>query len=155
MTEYVSLFVQVYELFSKGNELLKVAIKLNIGQAQAIQYYSSQQQNLKECILNLDIMTLPKGYGPSGYRGGGGRGEGRDEIERMIGRRVENMKGIYILGFALCWAATAGGVYVGVTVYPWAYPLPSGLYALSVLTVIESLGFFFIMKITGEKAIRA
>ena len=38
------------------------------------------------------------------------------------------------------------------TVYPWAYPLPSGLYALSVLTVIEALGFFFIMKITGEKA---
>jgi hypothetical protein len=100
-------------------------------------------------------MTLPKGYGPGGYRGGEGRGGGRDDIERMIGRRVENMKGVYILGFALCWAATAGGVYVGVTVYPWAYPLPSGMYALSVLTVIESLGFFFIMKITGEKAVRA
>jgi hypothetical protein len=56
--------------------------------------------------------------------------EDKSEIERMIGRRVENMKGVYILGFALCWAATAGGVYVGVTVYPWAYPLPSGLYAL-------------------------
>jgi hypothetical protein len=78
--------------------------------------------------------------------------EDKSEIERMIGRRVENMKSVYILGFALCWAATAGGVYVGVTVYPWAYPLPSGLYALSVLTVIEALGFFFIMKITGEKA---
>jgi hypothetical protein len=98
------------------------------------------------------MMTLPKGYGPGGTRGGGGS---RDDIERMIGRRVENMTGVYVLGFALCWAATAGGVYVGVTVYPWAYPLPSGLYALSVLTVIESLGFFFIMKITREKAIRA
>lgn len=75
----------------------------------------------------------------------------QQDIEKMIGRRVENMKGIYILGFALCWAATAGGVYVGVTVYPWAYPLPSGLYALSVLTVIEAPGFFFIIKITGEK----
>ena len=96
-------------------------------------------------------MTLPKGYGPGGYTGGGRR----DDIEKMIGRRVENMKGIFILGFALCWAATAGGVYVGVTVYPWAYPLPSGLYALSVLTVIEALGFFFIMKITREKAVRA
>jgi hypothetical protein len=102
--------------------------------------------------LTLDIMTLPKGYGPGGYRGGGGS---RDDIERMIGRRVENMTGIYILGFALCWAATAGGVYVGVTVYPWAYPLPSGLYALSVLTVIEALGFFFIIKITREKVLRA
>ena len=94
-------------------------------------------------------MTLPKGWGT------GGRREAGDDIEKMIGRRVENMRGIYILGFALCWAATAGGVYVGVTVYPWAYPLPSGLYALSVLTVIESLGFFFIIKITGEKAVRA
>ena len=61
-------------------------------------------------------MTLPKGYGPGGLAGGGRR----DDIEKMIGRRVENMKGIFILGFAMCWAATAGGVYVGVTVYPWA-----------------------------------
>ena len=98
-------------------------------------------------------MTLPKGYGGGGR--GGGYGQSRDDIERMIGRRVENMKGVYILGCVLCWVATAGGIYVGVTVYPWAYPLPSGLYALSVLTVIEALGFFFIMKITGEKTIRA
>jgi hypothetical protein len=102
-------------------------------------------------------MTLPKGYGSGGRRSGsgGGGGESRDDIERMIGRRVENMKAVYILGFALCWAATAGGVYVGVTVYPWAYPLPSGLYALSVLTVIEALGLFFIMKIVNEKPVRA
>jgi hypothetical protein len=33
--------------------------------------------------------------------------------------------------------------------------LPSGLYALSVLTVIEALGFFFIMKIAHEKPVRA
>ena len=99
-------------------------------------------------------MTLPKGYGSGGRRSGGGEG-GRDDIERMIGRRVENMNAVYILGFALCWAATAGGVYVGISVYPWAYPLPSGLYALSVLTVIESLGFFFIMKIAHEKPTRA
>ncbi len=96
-------------------------------------------------------MTLPKGFGPGGYIGGGRR----DDIDRMIGRRVENMKGIFVMGFALCWAATAGGVYVGVTVYPWAYPLQSGLYALSVLTVIISLGFFFIWKISMEKVARA
>ena len=99
-------------------------------------------------------MTLPKGYGSGGGKGGTGGGS-RDDVEKMIGRRVENMKGVYILGFALCWAATAGGIYVGVTVYPWAYPLPSGMYALSVLTVIEALGFFFIMKIAGEKPVRA
>lgn len=98
----------------------------------------------------VKLMTLPKGYGGGG---GGGRAStgSSDDIERMIGRRVEKMKAVYVIGFALCWVATAGGVYVGVTVYPWAYPLPSGLYALSVLTVIEALGFFFIMKISGEK----
>lgn len=113
-------------------------------------------------------MTLPKGYSPSGRTGSsgggssggtGGSGSGssgasRDEIERMIGRRVENMKGIIVLGFILCWVATAGGVYVGVTVYPWAYPLPSGIYALSVLTVIEILGMIWMLKIVGEKPIR-
>jgi hypothetical protein len=94
----------------------------------------------------VNTMTYPKGYS-----GGGGGGRSSDEIEHMIGRRVENMRGVFIIGFILCWAATAGGVYVGVTVYPWAYPLPSGLYALSVLTVIEGLGFFWIMKISRER----
>lgn len=114
-------------------------------------------------------MTLPKGYSPSkpsGTTGGGSSGSSgssgsagtsgasRDEIERMIGRRVENMKGIFVLGFVLCWIGTAGGIYVGVTVYPWAYPLPSGIYALSVLTVIEALGLFWILKIAGERPVR-
>lgn len=115
-------------------------------------------------------MTLPKGYSPSkpspskpsgttGTGGGssgssGSSGASRDEIERMIGRRVENMKGIFILGFVLCWIGTAGGIYVGVTIYPWAYPLPSGIYALSVLTVIEALGLFWILKITNERPVR-
>ncbi len=98
-------------------------------------------------------MTLPKGYGSGGRRTGAG--ENRDDIERMIGRRVERMNGIFIIGFALAWGATLGGVYVGVTVYPWAYPLPSGIYALSVLTVIEALGFFFMWKIAHEKPVRA
>jgi len=114
-------------------------------------------------------MTLPKGYKPSvqtgsgsgGSSGGSGSGSSgsssgasKDEIERMIGRRVENMKGIIVMGFILAWVATAGGVYVGVTVYPWAYPLPSGIFALSVLTVIEFLGMFWMLKIVGEKPIR-
>ena len=34
-------------------------------------------------------MTLPKGYSSGGRRVDGGN---RDEIERMIGRRVENMR---------------------------------------------------------------
>jgi hypothetical protein len=96
-------------------------------------------------------MTLPKGYSSGGRRVDSGN---RDEIERMIGRRVENMNGVYVLGFILCWIATAGGIYVGVTVYPWAYPLPSGMYALSVLTVIEVLGLIFILKVANEKPMR-
>src|SRR5918999_3599073 len=98
-------------------------------------------------------MTLPKGYGSGGRKTGAG--ESRDDIERMIGRRVEKMNGILIIGFALAWAATAGGVYAGVTIYPWAYPLPCGLSELDVLTVIEALGFFFMWKIAHEKPVRA
>jgi hypothetical protein len=64
------------------------------------------------------------------------------------------MNGVYVLGFILCWIATAGGIYVGVTVYPWAYPLPSGMYALSVLTVIEVLGLIFIIKVANERPVR-
>lgn len=96
-------------------------------------------------------MTLPKGFTSGGRRVDGGN---RDEIERMIGRRVENMNAVYVIGFILCWVATAGGIYVGVTVYPWAYPLPSGMFALSVLTVIEVLGLIFIVKIANEKTPR-
>ena len=96
-------------------------------------------------------MTLPKGYSSGGRRVDGGN---RDEIERMIGRRVENMNGVYILGFILCWVGTMGGIYVGVTVYPWAYPLPSGMFAGLVLTVIISLGLIFIVKIANEKTPR-
>lgn len=96
-------------------------------------------------------MTLPKGYGSGGRKVDGGN---RDEIERMIGRRVEHMNGVYVLGFILCLAGTWGGIYVGVTVYPWAYPLPSGMYALSVLTVIEILGVIFIIKVANEKPMR-
>ncbi len=97
----------------------------------------------------VNTMTYPKGY--KGGGGGGRTGGSSDEIEHMIGRRVEKMGWIYILGFALCWGATAGGIYVSVTVYPWAYPPPSAYYALSVLTVLISLGFFFIWKISHER----
>jgi hypothetical protein len=98
-------------------------------------------------------MTLPKGYGGPGAPPGRRPG---DDIERMIGHRVESgfFRRIYIMGFALAWAGTAGGIYVGVTIYPWAYPLPSGLFALSVLTVLQAMGFILIWKITGEKSAR-
>ncbi len=75
----------------------------------------------------------------------------KDEVERMIGRRVEHMKGLYIVGFIMAWVATAFGVWVGFTYYPWAYPFSSGMYALTVLTVIEAVAFIFIWKIAHEK----
>lgn len=75
----------------------------------------------------------------------------KDEIERMIGRRVEHMKGLYIIGTIMAWAATAFGVWVGFTYYSWAYPISSGMYALSVLTVIIVFAFIFIWKVAMEK----
>ena len=50
-------------------------------------------------------MTLPKGYSSGGRRVDGGN---RDEIERMIGRRVENMRWdlrswIYLMLGCNCW----------------------------------------------------
>ena len=75
----------------------------------------------------------------------------KDDVERMIGKRVEHMKGVWIVGFILTVAATYFGVYMGFTYYPWAYPMTSGLYAFSVLFVIEAVAFIFIWKITNEK----
>jgi len=77
----------------------------------------------------------------------------KDEVERMIGRRVENMKGLFVIGFALAWAAVAFGVWVGFTYYPWAYPFWSGMFALTVLTIIEALAFIFIWKLSTEKPV--
>jgi hypothetical protein len=50
--EHKSLFVQAYELFSKGNTTLKVAIKLNLGQAQVAQYYMEYSK-----LRELDDIT--------------------------------------------------------------------------------------------------
>lgn len=77
----------------------------------------------------------------------------RDEIERMIGRRTENMKALYIIGAILAWAATAFGVWVGFTYYPWAYAFTSGMYALTVLSVIIWVAFIFIWKVAHEKPV--
>ncbi|MEE8132843.1 MAG: hypothetical protein V3T40_04635 [Nitrososphaerales archaeon] len=77
----------------------------------------------------------------------------RDEVEKMIGTRVENMKGLFIVGFVLSWAALAVGIWVGVTYYPWAYAMGSGIFALVVLTIIQSLAFLFMWKTAMEKPV--
>ncbi len=75
----------------------------------------------------------------------------KDEIERMIGKRTENLKGLYIIGALLSWGATFFGVWVGYTYYPWAYAFTSGMYALTVLSIIIILGFIFIWKVAHSK----
>ena len=46
-------------------------------------------------------MTLPKGFGS-----GGAGGSSSADVERMIGRRVENMTGMITISFIAAWLAT-------------------------------------------------
>ena len=90
-------------------------------------------------------MTLPKGFGSAG-----GGGAGSADVERMIGKRVENMTGIITASFIAAWLATFGGTAAGYFYYPWAYPTNSGHYAFIVLTIIESIGYIFCVKVMEE-----
>ena len=90
-------------------------------------------------------MTLPKGFGSAG-----GGGATSADVERMIGRRVENMGGLITLSYIAAWLATFGGTAAGYFYYPWAYPTNSGHFAFIVLTIIESIGYLFCMKVTQE-----
>lgn len=88
-------------------------------------------------------MTLPKGFGSGG-------GASSSDVSKMIGRRIENYVGHIVGIFVGCWLATWGGVAVAVTFYPWAYPPPSAHYALTVLTIIEAIGFMLAVKVATE-----
>ena len=90
-------------------------------------------------------MTLPKGFGS-----GGGGGASSADVEKMIGRRVENMTGMITASYIAAWLATFGGTAAGYFVYPWAYPTPSGHYAFIVLTIIEAIGYLFCVKVMEE-----
>jgi len=90
-------------------------------------------------------MTLPKGFGS----GGGGGTSGAD-VEKMIGRRVENMTGIITISYIAAWLATFGGTAAGYFYYPWAYPTPSGHFAFIVLSIIEGIGYIFCVKVMEE-----
>ena len=90
-------------------------------------------------------MTLPKGFGS-----GGGGGAGSADVEKMIGRRVENMTGMITLSYIAAWLATFGGTAAGYFFYPWAYPTPSGHYAFIVLTIVEAIGYLFCIKVMQE-----
>jgi len=90
-------------------------------------------------------MTLPKGFGSAGGSGGTSA-----DVERMIGRRVENMTGSISLAFIAAWLATFGGTAAGYFYYPWAYPTHSGHFAFIVLTIIETIGYIFCVKVMEE-----
>lgn len=90
-------------------------------------------------------MTLPKGFGSAG-----GSGASSADVEKMIGRRVENMTGIITVSYIAAWLATFGGTAAGYFYYPWAYPTPSGHYAFIVLTIIEAIGYIFSVKVCEE-----
>ena len=90
-------------------------------------------------------MTLPKGFGS-----GGGGGAGSADIERMIGKRVENMTGLITVSFWAAVLATFGGTAAGYFYYPWAYPTASGHFAFIVLTIIEAIGYIFCVKVMQE-----
>ena len=91
-------------------------------------------------------MTLPKGFGS----GGGAGGASSADVEKMIGRRVENMTGMITLSYIAAWLATFGGTAAGYFYYPWAYPTPSGHFAFIVLTIIEATGYIFCVKVMEE-----
>ncbi len=90
-------------------------------------------------------MTLPKGFGSAG-----GGGAGSADVERMIGKRVENMTGMITLSAIAAWLATFGGTAAGYFYYPWAYPTSSGHFAFIVLTIIETIGYIFCVKVMEE-----
>lgn len=88
-------------------------------------------------------MTLPKGFGS-------GAGASSSDVEKMIGKRVENMIGLYTFGYIAAWLSTFAGTAVGYFYYPWAYASASGHYAFIVLTIIEAIGYLFCVKVGLE-----
>ena len=90
-------------------------------------------------------MTLPKGFGSAG-----GGGAGSADVEKMIGKRVENMTGMFTAAYIAAWLATFGGTAAGYFYYPWAYPTNSGHYAFIILTIIEALGYLWCVKVAEE-----
>ncbi len=88
-------------------------------------------------------MTLPKGFGTGG-------GASSSDVAKMIGRRIENYIGQITGIYVGCWLATWAGVAVATVFYPWAYPPPSAHFALTCLTIIESIGFLLAVKVATE-----
>ena len=88
-------------------------------------------------------MTLPKGFGAGG-------GASSSDVDKMIGRPIHNYLGIFTASYLAAWLATFGGTAVGYYYYPWAYPSQSGHYAFIILTIIESIGYLFCVKVGEE-----
>lgn len=91
------------------------------------------------------VMTLPKGFGS-----GGSGGASRADVEKMIGKRIENYTGLMTMSFLAAYFATLGGTMVGYFYYPWAYATNSGHFAMFCLGIIESIGYIFCVKVAEE-----
>ncbi len=90
-------------------------------------------------------MTLPKGFGS-----GGAGGTSSADVERMIGKRVENMTGFITVSYWAALIANFGGTAAGYFYYPWAYPTASGHFEFIVLAIIETIGYIFCVKVMEE-----
>jgi hypothetical protein len=108
-----------------------------------VKHFFSSKKDLKAHGLIITQMTLPKGFGSGG-------GTSSSDVNKMIGRRVEDMFGMITGLFVAFWLGTWGGVAVAVTYYPWAYPPPSAHFALTVLTIIEAIGYLLSVKVVTE-----
>ncbi len=60
------------------------------------------------------------------------------------------MTGMITISYIAAWLATFGGTAAGYFYYPWAYPTNSGHFAFFVLTIIESIGYIFCVKVMEE-----
>ena len=94
-------------------------------------------------------MTLPKGFGS-----GGAGGASRADVEKMIGRRIENYTTLITLSYLGAFFATVAGTMVGYLYYPWAYASASGHFAMIVLTIVEAIGYLFCVKVVEEGTTR-
>ena len=92
-------------------------------------------------------MTLPKGFGS-----GGGGGSSSADVERMIGKRVENMTGMITISFWAALIATFGWYCNSkdTSIIHGHIQQPSGHFAFIVLAIIEAIGYIFCVKVMEE-----
>ena len=90
-------------------------------------------------------MTLPKGFGS-----GGGGGTSSADVERMIGKRVENMTGMITISFMGSMVGNFWWYCSRILLLSMGISNKSGHFAFIVLTIIEAIGYIFCVKVMEE-----